>query len=101
MKILGEEQEVLDATQQLLTISAHRTLNDPNVLDHSMEFATEVVGDDVVQRTGGEALRNTVGYAVQPSGGAGKCCVFTTGRCMLETTHYVSYIISPYHVIES
>ncbi|KAL7551287.1 hypothetical protein ACHAWF_014465 [Thalassiosira exigua] len=67
---LGEEQEVLDATQQLLTESAHRTLNDPNVLDHSMEFATEVVGDDVVQRTGGEALRNTVGYAVQPSGGA-------------------------------
>ena len=76
MKILGEEQEVLDATQQLLTISAHRTLNDPNVLDHSMEFATEVVGDDVVQRTGGEALRNTVGYAVQPSGGAGKCMCF-------------------------
>lgn len=37
-----------------------------------MEFATEVVGDDVVQRTGGEALRNTVGYAVQPSGGACK-----------------------------
>ncbi|KAL7542822.1 hypothetical protein ACHAXR_012130 [Thalassiosira sp. AJA248-18] len=67
---LGEEREVIDATQQLLTESAHRTLNDPNVLDHSMEFATEVVGDDVVQRTGGEALRNTVGYAVQPSGGA-------------------------------
>lgn len=56
---LGEEREVLDATQQLLTESAHRTMNDPNVLDHSMEFATEVVGDDVVQRTGGEALRNT------------------------------------------
>eukprot|EP00580_Thalassiosira_gravida_P013208 CAMPEP_0201682352 /NCGR_PEP_ID=MMETSP0494-20130426/51575_1 /ASSEMBLY_ACC=CAM_ASM_000839 /TAXON_ID=420259 /ORGANISM="Thalassiosira gravida, Strain GMp14c1" /LENGTH=530 /DNA_ID=CAMNT_0048166109 /DNA_START=421 /DNA_END=2010 /DNA_ORIENTATION=- len=67
---VGGEQEVLDATQQLLTESAHKTLNDPNVLDHSMEFATEVVGDDVVQRTGGEALRNTVGYAVQPSGSA-------------------------------
>eukprot|EP00581_Thalassiosira_minuscula_P030621 CAMPEP_0183781684 /NCGR_PEP_ID=MMETSP0739-20130205/59343_1 /TAXON_ID=385413 /ORGANISM="Thalassiosira miniscula, Strain CCMP1093" /LENGTH=486 /DNA_ID=CAMNT_0026024939 /DNA_START=485 /DNA_END=1946 /DNA_ORIENTATION=+ len=67
---LGEEQEVLDATQKMLTESAHKTLNDPDILDHSMEFATEVVGDDVVQRTGGEALRNTVGYAVQPSGGA-------------------------------
>ena len=53
---LGEEQEVLDATQQLLTVSAHRTMNDQGVLDHSMEFATEVVGDDVVQRTGGDAL---------------------------------------------
>ena len=64
---LGEEQEVLDATQQLLTESSHRTMNDPNVLDHSMEFATEVMGDDVLQRTGGTALWNTVGYAVQPS----------------------------------
>lgn len=69
---LGEEKQVLDATQQLLTESAHRTLNDPNVMDHSMEFATEVVGDDVVQRTGGDALWNTVGYAVQPSGSAGE-----------------------------
>lgn len=67
---LGEEKEVLDATQRLLTESTHKTLNDPSVLDHSMEFATEVVGDDVVQRSGGEALRNTLGYAVQPSGGA-------------------------------
>eukprot|EP00804_Cyclotella_cryptica_P023494 CCRYP_012121-RA/>CCRYP_012121-RA protein AED:0.18 eAED:0.18 QI:0/-1/0/1/-1/1/1/0/443 len=67
---LGEERDVLDATQRLLTESAHKTLNDPSVLDHSMEFATEVVGDDVVQRSGGEALRNTLGYAVQPSGGA-------------------------------
>ncbi len=67
---LGEERDVLDATQKLLTVSAHATLNDPDVLDHSMEFATEVVGDDVVQRTGGEALRNTVGYAVQPTGSA-------------------------------
>ncbi|KAK1744855.1 hypothetical protein QTG54_004146 [Skeletonema marinoi] len=67
---LGEERDVLSATQKLLTVSAHATLNDPDVLDHSMEFATEVVGDDVVQRTGGEALRNTVGYAVQPTGGA-------------------------------
>ena len=32
-----------------------------------MEFATDVVGDDVVQRTSGEALRNTVTYAVRPS----------------------------------
>lgn len=64
---LGEEKEVLDATQRLLTESTHKTLNDPSVLDHSMEFATEVVGDDVVQRSGGEALRNTLGYAVQPS----------------------------------
>jgi hypothetical protein len=67
---LGEEKEVQDATQRLLTESTHKTLNDPSVLDHSMEFTTEVLGDDVVQRSGGEALRNTLGYAVQPSGSA-------------------------------
>lgn len=64
---LGHDQEVLDATRALLTESAHNTLNDPEILDHSMEFATDVVGDDVVQRTAGEALRNSVSYAVQPS----------------------------------
>jgi len=63
---LGEDREVLDATQALLTESAHQALNDPEILDHSMEFATDVVGDDIVQRTSGEALRNTVSYAVQP-----------------------------------
>ena len=74
---LGEEPDVLTATQQVLTESAHRTMNDPNVLDHSMEFATEVMGDDVVQRTGGDALWNTVGYAVQPSGNAGECILLS------------------------
>jgi hypothetical protein len=32
-----------------------------------MEFATDVVGDDVVQRTAGEALYNTLSYAVRPT----------------------------------
>lgn len=63
---LGQEQEVLDATRSLLTESAHNALNDPEILDHSMEFATDVVGDDIVQRTSGEALRNTVTYAAGP-----------------------------------
>ncbi len=64
---LGEDKEVLDATKELLTESAHQALNDPEILDHSMEFATDIVGDNVIQRTSGEALRNTVTYAVRPS----------------------------------
>lgn len=64
---LGEDAEVLDATKELLTESAHQALNDPEILDHSMEFATDIVGDNVIQRTSGEALRNTVTYAVRPS----------------------------------
>mmetsp|Transcript_41361 Transcript_41361/g.60497 ORF Transcript_41361/g.60497 Transcript_41361/m.60497 type:complete len:682 (+) Transcript_41361:174-2219(+) len=66
VKGIGEEEEVQSATQALLTESTHQALNDPEILDHSMEFATDVVGDDVVQRTSGEALRNTVSYAIQP-----------------------------------
>ncbi len=38
---LGEDREVLDATKELLTESAHNALNDPEILDHSMEFATD------------------------------------------------------------
>ncbi len=64
---LGEDKEVLDATKELLTESAHQALNDPEIMDHSMEFATDIVGDNVIQRTSGEALRNTVTYAVRPS----------------------------------
>lgn len=65
--LLAEENEVLDATRSLLTESAHNALNDPEILDHSMDFAADVVGDDLVQRTSGMALRNTVTYAVSPS----------------------------------
>ena len=64
---LGMEQQVKFATQALLVESAHNALNDPEILDHSMEFATDVVGDDVVQQTAGEALYNTMSYAFRPT----------------------------------
>lgn len=64
---LGNDSQVQSATQTLLTESAHNALNDPEITDHSMEFATDVLGDDIVQRTAGEALRNTVGHAVRPA----------------------------------
>ena len=64
---LGMEQQVQHATQVLLVESAHNALNDPEILDHSMEFATDVVGDDVVQQTAGEALYNTMSYAFRPT----------------------------------
>jgi len=64
---LGMEKQVQQATQALLVESAHNTLNDPEILDHSMEFATDVVGDDVVQQTAGEALYNTMSYAFRPT----------------------------------
>ncbi len=76
---LGMEQQVKFATQALLVESAHNALNDPEILDHSMEFATDVVGDDVVQQTAGEALYNTMSYAFRPTLSVCKCyvlCIF-------------------------
>lgn len=64
---LGHEETVQVAVVKLLTESTHTTLNDPEILEHSMEFATDVVGDDIVQRTAGEALRKSVGHAVRPA----------------------------------
>ena len=75
---LGMEQQVKFATQALLVESAHNALNDPEILDHSMEFATDVVGDDVVQQTAGEALYNTMSYAFRPTLSVGKYFVLCT-----------------------
>jgi hypothetical protein len=64
---LGEDDLVRQAVIRLLTDAAHTTLNDPELLDHSMEFATDVVGDDIVQQTAGDALRKSIGHAVRPA----------------------------------
>jgi hypothetical protein len=82
---LGQDQDVLDATKTLLTESTHNALNDPEILDHSMEFAADVVGDDVVQRTAGEALRNTLSYAVQPGMSLCECLFLLTDFAQVES----------------
>ena len=64
---LAVDDRVRQAVERLLTDSAHTTLSDPDILEHSMEFATDVVGDDIVQQTAGEALRKSVGHAVRPT----------------------------------
>jgi hypothetical protein len=61
---LGDDPAVRAAVIQLLTDATHATLNDPEILDHSMEFATDVVGDDIVQQTAGDALRKSFKHAV-------------------------------------
>jgi hypothetical protein len=71
------------ATQALLVESAHNALNDPEILDHSMEFATDVVGDDVVQQTAGEALYNTLSYAIRPTLSVCKFAVDVPVECIV------------------
>lgn len=80
--------QVLNAAKELLTESAHKALNDPEILDHSMEFATDVVGDNILQKTSGEALRNTVTYAVRPSLSACKYCSHTNVAFSCSNTSY-------------
>jgi hypothetical protein len=92
---LGKEQRVLEATQDLLTESAHNALNDKDILSHSMEFATKLVGDESIQRTTGEALRNTVTYAVKP--GLSSCkyvqyCSKSTLAILALCSHSLSFI---------
>lgn len=64
---LGMDDDVRNAVVKLLSEATHTTLNDPDIFDHSMEFATDVVGDDIVQQTAGEALRKSVEHAVKPA----------------------------------
>ena len=82
--------KVMEATQTLLTNSAHKTLNDPEILDHSMEFAADVVGDDVVQRTSGEALWNTISYSIRPGFSLSKLFVFLN-LSQMKCFSYFSY----------
>ncbi|CAM9637026.1 unnamed protein product [Ascophyllum nodosum] len=60
-----QHPEVQASLSEVLAASSHEVLEDPEVLDHSKEFVAQVIGDDAVQRSGGDALWNTVQYAFQ------------------------------------
>ena len=88
---LGKDEDVVYATQTLLVTSAHKTLNDPEILDHTMEFAANIVGDDVVQRTSGEALRNAIRFSVTPDIHTREFTSFS--NVINVITSYLRYII--------
>ncbi|CAM9150728.1 unnamed protein product [Phaeothamnion confervicola] len=62
---LIEHELVQNALAEVLKNSSHVVLNDAVVLAHSKDFVADVVADDAVQRTGGTALWNSVGYALR------------------------------------
>ena len=77
---LGLEEEVRAATSLVMVHSSHTVLNDAGILEHSKEFASDVIGDDSVQRTSGDALWKTITYSVRPGfisvlGGVGAGCM--------------------------
>ncbi|CAN0229952.1 unnamed protein product, partial [Discosporangium mesarthrocarpum] len=63
-RVMAEEQ-VRVKLGTMMSASSHKVLEDDTVLLRSKVFVAEVMGDDAVQRSGGDALWNTVQYALQ------------------------------------
>jgi len=63
---VGAEDTIGAATATLLTSATHTVMNDPDILNHSKDFVSDVVTDDVIQKTSGDALWNTITYSVTP-----------------------------------
>jgi predicted nucleic-acid-binding protein len=49
----------------VMTDSSHTVMNDSTVMKHSKDFVAEVMGDEQVQRSGGDALWYSVQFALQ------------------------------------
>eukprot|EP01038_Epipyxis_sp_PR26KG_P013772 gene13772-18471_t len=60
------QPEVQQALTLLLSSSAQEVIADNQVKAQSREFITDVMGDDMLQKEGGNALWNTVSHALKP-----------------------------------
>mmetsp|Transcript_4810 Transcript_4810/g.4968 ORF Transcript_4810/g.4968 Transcript_4810/m.4968 type:complete len:448 (-) Transcript_4810:11-1354(-) len=65
VKILQEPDVVL-ATNKLLMASTQTVLSDEQIITQSKDFVADVMGDDTLQREGGDAIWNSVTHAVKP-----------------------------------
>mmetsp|Transcript_8771 Transcript_8771/g.14587 ORF Transcript_8771/g.14587 Transcript_8771/m.14587 type:complete len:415 (-) Transcript_8771:175-1419(-) len=65
LKVL-ETKEVNEATTALLSASTGEVMQDVEVLQQSRQFVAEVMGDDVLQKEGGNALWKSISYALKP-----------------------------------
>jgi len=59
-------KEVTDATMTLLQTSTTEVIQDEELLHQSRQFVTNVMGDDLLQQEGGNALWNTMYHALKP-----------------------------------
>lgn len=62
-----QDDEVKQTLTKILTNATHKTLSDDGIMQHTKEFAANLVGDSTIQRTGGDALWNTIGYSLAPN----------------------------------
>ncbi len=64
-KVFAKEP-VVEAANRLLADSSQKVLQDAEVISKSREFVADVMGDDAIQREGGDALWNSVTHALTP-----------------------------------
>lgn len=65
VKVIAE-RNVTDATNELFATSTEKVLTDEAVLQQSQNFVVDVMGDEMLQREGGNAIWKSVKHAVQP-----------------------------------
>mmetsp|Transcript_28275 Transcript_28275/g.28563 ORF Transcript_28275/g.28563 Transcript_28275/m.28563 type:complete len:354 (+) Transcript_28275:155-1216(+) len=65
--LIIKQPEVQQATVSVLSSSSLSVLEDSEVIDQARGFVGEVVGDDRLQREGGQAIFKSVSHAVMPS----------------------------------
>jgi hypothetical protein len=59
-------KEVTNATTTLLQSSTTEVISNEEILTQSRQFVANVMGDDVLQKEGGNALWNTMYHALKP-----------------------------------
>ncbi|KAG5182267.1 hypothetical protein JKP88DRAFT_269953 [Tribonema minus] len=59
------EPRVKEQVSLIMADGSHHVLADADVLQHGKDFVAEVMGDDQVQKTGGDALWHSVQYALR------------------------------------
>jgi hypothetical protein len=64
---LQNEPLVYEATSKLMIDSSHEVMNNPEILDHTKDFVSDVITDSSIQRTSGAFLYNTMLYTFVPS----------------------------------
>lgn len=86
-----QQKEVGEATTQVLGKSTSELLNDQQVLSESRHFVGEVLGDELLQREGSDALWKTVSHMLQPG------VIRITGAALMGFSFVIiKILLSPY-----
>lgn len=63
---VASHPSVSTATKDLMMESTSTVLQDEEIVARSKEFVADVMGDDMLQREGGDALFKSVAHALKP-----------------------------------